>query len=171
LAALRGDLARLLGKRTALEKEEAKLRTRIAALELVVAPLPVPEGVTPPAKVNAHSRYGGRGSLNAALLAVLRNAGHQGVSTLVIRQAVAEHFDVPAESASEREYLRELVTRRLRHLAKDSLVEQLPSTDPSKTNVVRYWRIAGKTGPTLGDLQRMADAAVSAEGASEPGDI
>lgn len=140
VAALRGCLATVLKKRAALAAEESKLRQRIAALELVMAPLPVPVGALPPARVNAQTRYGTRGSLSAALLAVLRNAGPQGLSTIALRQAIAEHFQVPMELNSEREHLRMLVARRLRHLAVRGLVEKVPFSAPSKTNVLNNWR-------------------------------
>lgn len=142
VAALRGRLATVLKKRTDLAAEEPKLRHRIAALELVAAPLPVPLGALPPAKVHAHSRYGSRGRLSESLLAILRNAGPEGVSTIALRNAIADHFGVAVELAAEREHVRRLIVRRLRHLAAQGLVERLGPAGGSATNAVVFWRIA-----------------------------
>jgi nucleotidyltransferase/DNA polymerase involved in DNA repair len=145
----------VLKKREDLAAEEAKLRHRIAALELVAAPLPVPVGALPPAKVHAHSRYGGRGRLSESLLTILRNAGQEGVSTIALRNAIADHFGVAVELAAEREHVRRLIVRRLRHLAAQGLVERLCPAGGSATNVVVFWRIAHSL-PSLQDLKALA---------------
>lgn len=73
VAALRGELQQVRDHQAKLARREADLKKTIAALELVVAPLPVPVGVEAPVTINAHT-WGERGRLNALLLECLHDA-------------------------------------------------------------------------------------------------
>lgn len=165
-AALRGELKKVQARKEDLAKREAELLKTISALELVVAPLPVPAGVSAPVSINAHT-WGERGTLNALLLECLQAAYPKAVDSVSLTDWVAASQNSQLADSAERRSLRKRVTRRLSHLVDQGRVERVTSLGPD-CNGAGVWRLAGKKGPTLAELQRRAEElAVEAEAGVE----
>jgi len=163
LAALRGELAQIKQKQSELAGREARLNHRIGCLELVLAPLPIPSGTSLPGVIRARTRFGARGSLNAALLACLEVAGLTGVSTVALREAIAHHFRLQVNDRTEREHLRSLIARRLRHLLDAGSVERLDPPGRTKSNETVHWRLPQRVS-SLRDLTVQAAQAAAEAG-------
>ncbi len=167
-AALRGELARVVTKQARLAKREAEIRKTLAALELVAAPLPVPAGVTAPAVVNAHNRFGPRGQLTQLILGRLQSAWPKAADIHSLVDWVASSCGIKFANAAERTECRDSVRRRLHHLAEQGKVERLESigSDASGAGV---WRLASKNNISLGELEHLAATANLVELESQGG--
>lgn len=156
-AALRGELVRVVARQKQLAQREAAIRKTLAALELVAAPLPVPAGVSAPVVVNPHNRYGSRGRLTNLILDRLQDAWPRGVDIHSLVDWVATCSRMDLASMADRTDCRRSVGTRLRHLSAQGRVERLDSIG-HEANGAGVWRLAGKKGPTLEELQRRATA-------------
>ncbi len=140
VAALRGELSRVVAKQQQLAKREAELRKTIDALELVVAPLPVPAGLVARSVVHAHQQFGPRGILTRVLLDTLESAWPKGVDTHSLLEMVASHCGIQFSTSKERTHCRRNVVHRLRHLVDSGRVERLPGVGGHDSNSLGVWR-------------------------------
>ncbi len=157
-AALRGELLRIAARREQLDKQEAKLRKTLAALELVAAPLPVPTGISAPLVVKAHKRYGRRGHLTELLLERLQAALPKGVDIHTLLDWVAGSCGIQFASMAERHEYRRSVRHRLFRLAEDGRVERLYGIG-NEANGASVWRLVSKNSVSLAELEQLRAAA------------
>lgn len=166
-AALRGELARVVAHQSRLAKREAEIRKTLAALELVAAPLPVPAGVDAPEVVHAHFRYGRWGRLTQLLLDGLGNAWPRGMDSQSLAGWVAVSCGLKFASSADLTAYKDLVGRRLRHLAAEGKVERLECLG-SGGRGARVWRLASKGNVSISELGRLAALAEGAESGGAP---
>nr|WP_295080843.1 hypothetical protein [uncultured Roseateles sp.] len=169
-AALRGELRRVVAKQKHLAQREAEIRKTLAALELVAAPLPVPAGVTAPTVVNPNNRYGPRGHLTDLILERLQAALPLGADIHSLVDWVAASCQIEFANMAERSFCRRSVRNRLVVLVNQGKVVRLNSIG-HESNGAGVWRLATKTGPSLGELQQQAAEVAARSAEAGPGDI
>ncbi|GEM_PF-1890797 len=99
-------------------------------------------------------RYGARGNLRDAMLTILKKRMPSAVSTAELGIELQIELQLEFVNSKERsKWLQNSVTRRLRMLALDGLVERLH--DPN-INTFGYWRLAGGPCESLEGLAVLA---------------
>lgn len=156
VAALRGELKKVLTRISDLRQREDRLRTKIAALETVLSQLSVPVGVEAPLAVNAHTRYGARGQLTEMLIAALVHYGPAGATTPTLSNLVADRFNLQLADWKDRKDLLRNVTRRLKHMEASGRAEQFFEGETYQVGQPKRWRLS-RTAPTLNELRTVAE--------------
>lgn len=99
-------------------------------------------------------RYGARGNLRQALLDILKEKAPSALSTVELGIELQLRLELDFITSQERgKWLQNSVTRRLRVLVLEGLVERLH--DPN-INTFGYWRWKGEGCKSLGDLAELA---------------
>ena len=153
IAALTGELQKIDDSLRHLTERRKQVVEALQGLSATAGLLGTPRlgECVPP--VQAHQRYGARGSRREFIVRVLQ-AAPEGVPSVVLTRMAIEAFGISVATGAEfRRLHNDSLVRALRKMEKRGLVEKLPA--PAK-NATVTWRWKGEF-PTLDALREVAE--------------
>jgi hypothetical protein len=152
LAALQGELNSIDEQLVRLAKRRIQVEAACQALSQVASMVGAASLVARTAPVRAQT---GWGQLRALLTEILQAVAPQALDTVTMTKMVAERFGLVLASRDElTRFRKNTLTRQLRKMERDGLVERLHDVNATPS-LVGVWRWAAEAAvPTLEELTR-----------------